>query len=192
MKHIVLVLSFFLLSGAACRASSNRRLAPSEAKMVKQAVEDEIYDYGYYKNFYQIGENIGTPTHWIARTRIYINPVYNSADKHGEVIYKLMPYGQIYRLFYIEADDRIVLDGDPQNHFPITQPSHQTVFMDSDEVCRFEQTWMKDFFVVDTEPSLGMIRGAAQRQKARTGFSDWEYEHPRVAHTCHGLACVRP
>lgn len=79
--------------------------------MVKQAVEDEIYDYGYYGQFYQIEENIGTPKHWIARVRIYINPVYNSTDKYGEVIYKLMPYGQIYRLFYVEANDRIRLDG---------------------------------------------------------------------------------
>lgn len=179
MKRILIATLFFLLSaGVPSRASSYRRLTPHEVKMVKQAVEDEIYDYGYYRDFYQIGENIGTPKHWVARVRIYINPVYNSHDGYGQVIYKLMPYGKIYRLFYIEAKDRIRLNGDPQNHFPITQPSRQTVFMDDEEVRRFEQSWTKSFFVIDTAPSMDTIRSAAQRQKARTGFSDWEYEHP--------------
>jgi len=179
LKLILLVLLLVPSSVVASGASKYRHLAPSEVGMIKQAVEDEIYDYGYYGEFYEIGRNVGTPKHWIARVHIYINPVYDAVDQHGEVIYKLMPYGQIYRLFYIEGKDQIKLDGDPQNHFPITQPSHQTVFMDDAEVCRLEQSWMKAVFIVDTTPSLEMIRSAARRQKARTGFSDWEYEHPK-------------
>ena len=179
MRHILVGISFFLLSAVASHASSYRRLTPLEVKMVKQAVEDEIYDYGYYKDFYQMGRNLGTPKHWIARVRIYIDPVYNSTDNYGRMIYKLMPYGQIYRLFDIEPNGQIKLDGDPDDHFPPTQPSRQTVFMGSDKVCRSEQTWMKSFFVIDTAPSLDTIKSAAQRQKVRTGFSDWEYEHPK-------------
>ncbi|HKV05249.1 MAG TPA: hypothetical protein VJO53_09110, partial [Candidatus Acidoferrales bacterium] len=178
MKQIVSLILFLILPVGAATASNNRRLKPSEIEKLKQAVEDEIYDYGYYAKFYEIGENTGTPQHWKARVRIFVNPVYNSTDQHGEVIYKLMPYGQIDRLFYIDVKGEIKLDGDPQNRFPITQPSHQTVFMDDLDVCRDEQSWVGTFFVVDTAPTPDMIKGAAQRQKARTGFSDWEYEHP--------------
>ncbi|MGI0133521.1 MAG: hypothetical protein ACREBW_00990, partial [Candidatus Micrarchaeaceae archaeon] len=94
------------------------------------------------------------------------------------VIYKLMPYGQIYRVFYIDAAGDATLDGNPQNGFPITQSSHQTVFMDDLDVCRDEQSWMDTSFIVDTSPTLDMIKDAAQRQKQRTGFSDWEHKHP--------------
>jgi hypothetical protein len=73
----------------------------------------------------------------------------------------------------------VKLDGNPQNHFPITQPSHQTVFMDDDEVCHDEQTWIRAFFTVDTEASKDLIGRAAQRQKLRTGFSDWEYKNSK-------------
>jgi hypothetical protein len=178
MKHILFLTLFFGLAVDASGASSYRHLTPSEVTKLKQAVEDEVYDYGYYDKFYQIGENIGNPQHWMARIDIYINPLYNSTDDYGEVIYKLMPYGQIYRLFYIDANGQLKLDGDPQNHFPITQPSHQTVFMDEADVCRRERSWMRTFFVVDTAPTTAMITSSAQRQKVRTGFSDWEYEHP--------------
>ena len=179
MRRILFIIASFLLCAAAARPVTSRHLTPSEVKMVKQAVEDEIYDYGYYKDYYQMGENLGTPKHWIARIRIYIKPTYNSVDNYGEVIYKLMPYGEVCRLFYIEGSAGIKLDGDPQNGFPPTQPSRQTVFMDSDEISRFEQSWIKSFFVIDTAPSLETIGSAAQRQKTRTGFSNWEYEHPK-------------
>jgi hypothetical protein len=89
-----------------------------------------------------------------------------------------MPYGKIYRLFYVDAKGGVTLDGDPHNRFPITQPSHQTVFMDDLDVCRDEQMWIGTFFVIDTAPPLGVIEDAAQRQKVRTGFSEWEHEHP--------------
>src|SRR5579859_822609 len=107
MKRILFFMLFLTLSVGLSTAASNRHLKPADVVNLKQAIEDEIYDYGYYDKFYQIGENTGTPRHWMARTRIYINPLYDSSDRHGEVIYKLMPYGQIYRLFYVEEDGGI-------------------------------------------------------------------------------------
>jgi len=178
MKRVLSVVLFCLLPMSALAAPTYRHLKPSEIEKLKQAVEDEIYDYGYFTEFYEIGDNVGTPQHWKARVHIFINPVYNVANQHGEVIYKLMPYGQIYRLFFIDARGDITLDGDPHNRFPITQPSHQTVFMDDLDVCRDEQSWIDTFFIVDTSPTLDMIKDAAQRQKQRTGFSDWEHTHP--------------
>ena len=178
MKSMLSVVLFCLLPINAFAAPSDHHLKPSEIEKLKQAVEDEIYDYGYFSQFYEIGGNVGTPHHWKARVHLFINPLYDSTHRYGEAIYKLMPYGQIYRVFYIDAAGDLTLDGDPQNGFPITQPSLQTVFMDPLDVCRDEQSWIDTFFVVDTSPTLDMIKDAAQRQKQRTGFSDWEYKHP--------------
>jgi hypothetical protein len=178
MKRVLSAVFFFLLPTSAIGAQALRHLKPSEIDKVKEAVEDEIYDYGYFADFSEIGDNVGTPQHWKARVHIFINPVYNVSDQHGETIYKLMPYGQIYRLFYIDAKGAVTLDGDPENRFPITQPSRQTVFMDDLDICRDEQKWLDAFLVVDTAPPLNVIEDAAQRQKVRTGFSDWEHEHP--------------
>ncbi|HTW57808.1 MAG TPA: hypothetical protein VMD99_06755 [Terriglobales bacterium] len=152
-------------------------MSPSEIKEVIQAVEDEIYDYGYNNDYYQLGANLGTPEHWIAHMSIYVDPNYDLKDGGGQVIYKYMPYGQIIRFFSFNRDGLVQLDGNPENHFPITQPSHQTVFMDDEDVCRLEHAWLKDFFDIDVSPSLGRIRDAVRRQKDRTGFSDWEYRH---------------
>jgi hypothetical protein len=151
-----------------------QRLQPAQIVKIKQAILDEIYDYGLNKDFYQMGDNVGVPQHWLARMHLYINPIY-SADRGGAVIYKLMPYGQIYRVFDIDKGGDVTLDGDPGNHFPQTQPSYQTVFMDEGDLGRLERAWLKSSFVVDAEPTDDIIRGAALRQKARTGFSDSEY-----------------
>jgi hypothetical protein len=175
-RTLLLILLCALSVGAASRVDQ-RRLSSTEIAELKQAISDEIYDYGYYREFYQIGENIGNPQHWVAKIHLYINPIYNSADKHGEAIYKLMPIGQIHRLFFIEEAGNIALDGDPSSNFPITQSSQQTVYMDEEDVLKFEQSWMKELLVIDTKPSTEMIRSAAGRQLNRTGFSDWEFKH---------------
>lgn len=173
---ICLLVTFSSGASAQTRAQS-RRLTPAEIKAIDAAVQDEIYDYGYFERFYQIGQNIGTPTHWIARSHIFINPIYDIANGVGQIIYKLMPHGEIYRLFYLSSDGDVQLDGDPQNDFPITQPSRLTVYMDEEDVCHYEQTWIEEFFTIDTAPSDEIIAAAAKRQKDRSGFSFWEHEH---------------
>jgi hypothetical protein len=85
-KFLIIVLLFTLFQ-AASDAAAHDHFTPAEVAKLKQAIEDEIYDYGYYNEFYNIGENIGTTQHWVARVRLYINPAYDSVNKHGEVIY---------------------------------------------------------------------------------------------------------
>ena len=104
MNRVLLLALFCVFSIGTAFAGDQRRLSTAEITELKQAICDEIYDYGYYSEFYQIGNNVGTPQHWVARVRIYIDPMYNSADQYGQVIYKLMPYGRIYRLFNIETE----------------------------------------------------------------------------------------
>ena len=177
MKRGLLCVLMICLCGASAQTQPKlRRLTQADIQAIERAVEDEVYDYKYFGDFYQIGKNIGTPEHWISHLHIYINPVYDVANGHGEVIYKLMPYGEVYRVFFLDPEKGVQLDGDPQNRFPITQPSHLTVYMDEEDVCRDERMWTKSFFIVDTSPAPAIIKAAAVRQKARIGFSYWEQE----------------
>ena len=174
MKKLVLFLTIFGLLGPVYARQGKRALSQIEVKVIIQAVEDEIYDIGSYGEFYQMGDNLGTPQHWKARMHIYIDPEYDQTENVGEVIYKFMPYGEILRVFSFTKDGQIVLDGDPHNRFPPTQPSHQTVYMDDEEVCTMKHNWISQTFVVDVSPTPAMLQEAAKRQKSRTGFSDWE------------------
>jgi hypothetical protein len=174
--------AFFVLllitSTSAHSGPLKRKVSDSDLKAVAQAVEDEIYDHGYEKHFYQMGEDVGAPEGAPqARMRIYIEPEIGP-DESGRVIYKLMPYGEIVREFVIRSNGLVVLDADPENGFPPTDEANtKTVYLDDDEVCRMKHNWVRSFFVVSDSPSPEMIHEAARRQKLRTGFSDWEYRH---------------
>jgi hypothetical protein len=179
MKLLTLLVAFLSLSIQASPQAQKRKVSESEVKAVVQAVEDEIYDYGYQKQFYQMGKDAGrSPTAPRSRMRIYIEPEVDAQDGGARVIYKLMPHGEVLREFVIREDGLVVLSGNPQNGFPPTQEaSTKTVYMDDDEVGQMKHDWLKEFFVVDDSPGPERIQEAAQRQKARTGFSDWEYRH---------------
>src|SRR6185312_7099264 len=70
------VLIFLLCKAYAQTSKGSRHLTPQEIQTITNAVQDEIYDYGYFKSFYQIGQNVGTPENWSSRLRIFINPMY--------------------------------------------------------------------------------------------------------------------
>jgi hypothetical protein len=95
----------------------------------------------------------------------------------GQVIYKLMPHGEVFRFFDFSSDGLVVLDGDPELNFPPTQPSLKTVYMDDDELCRMKRTWIRQSFEVDDSPNRETVQEAVRRQKLRTGFSAWEFRH---------------
>jgi hypothetical protein len=155
---------------------AKRKLTDAEIKGVVQAVEDEIYDYGYEREYYEIGYNVGTSMHWISRVPIYINP--QMKDGVGQAIYKVMPYGEVFRMFDIGDDGLVSLIGNPQSGFPLTQPSHRTIYDDDDDLAQMRRTWIKRTFDVDDSPTVEMRQGAIGRQKLRNrGFSDWECRH---------------
>jgi len=54
MKLLTLLLALLSLSIPASPQAQKRKVSESEVKAVIQAVEDEIYDYGYQKQFYQM------------------------------------------------------------------------------------------------------------------------------------------
>jgi hypothetical protein len=96
-------------------------------------------------------------------------------DGVGRAIYKLMPYGEVFRDFDIGQDGLVGLMGNPQLGFPPTQPSHKTIYMDDDQLSKMRHTWLRRTFDVDDSPTPEMRQESAKRQKTRVGFSDWQY-----------------
>ncbi len=178
MRTPVLLVALLLLiasSAASGQGATKTRLTQSEAKALVQAVQDEIYDYEYEGHFFPEGGPVG---HAVSgsktRVSLYINPFVE--DGEGQAIYKLMPYGEVLRLFHVHDDGTIVLDGDPEVGFPATQPNRKTVYLKDSEVGRMKRYWMKSFFEVDLSPSAETVQDAVRRQKQRTGgFSAWEF-----------------
>jgi hypothetical protein len=143
---------------------------------IVQAVEDEIYDYGYEKDYVNIGSTgaIDSPT----EVTIFISPdLYN--DGHGVVIYKYMPFGEVERRFAFRPDGLAVLWGKPVNHFPATQPDTNTLYLRDDDVCAFKQKAIRSSFTVDPNVSLTRRREAEKRQRIRIGYSDFLERHPK-------------
>ena len=130
---------------------------------VVQAIEDEIYDRGYQTKFADVGSPDGPGGHLLP---VYIQP--SLSEGRGWVIYKLMPYGEVYRMFYVRKDGLAVLHGDPRNGFPPTQPDYLTVYMDDTELCQLKSRWLKASFVVETEPRAALISAAHARDLRRS------------------------
>ena len=181
MRRLISFVLFLVIATQAYSGPQKRKVSDSDLKAVVQAVQDEIYDYGYEKHFRQVGENTARPASPPQiRMPIYIDPEIDPKDESGRVIYKLMPYGEVLREFIIRGNGLVVLSGDPQNGFPPTQEANtKTVYLDDDDICRMKHDWVRSSFVVDDSPNAEIIQEAVKRQKLRTGFSDWEYRHAR-------------
>jgi hypothetical protein len=169
----LLLLSTTSVSSA--QGSTKVRLTQSETKALVQAVQDEIYDREYQGYFFPEGGPVGDVISE-SRTRVplYVDPVVE--DGEGEALYKLMPYGEVVRLFHVHNDGTIVLDGDPELGFPASQPNRKTVYMEDRAVNRMKRDWVKSSFQIDLSPSPETIQDVIRRQKQRTGgFSAWEF-----------------
>jgi hypothetical protein len=176
-----LSLSLLLIASSLCSAqgAAKIRLTPSETKALVQAVQDEIYDREYQGHFFPEGGPVGDIISE-SRTRVplYVDPVLE--DGEGEAIYKLMPYGEVLRLFHVHDDGMIVLDGDPELGFPASQPNRKTVYIKDGEVDRMKRAWMKSSFEIDLSPTPEAVQDVVRRQKQRNGgFSAWEFAHSK-------------
>lgn len=138
---------------------------------VIQAIEDEIYDWGCQNSVDFVGREISRDEYELP---VYMNPIIR--DGRGEVIYKFMPIGELYRSFFPEADGLIQLDNDPGIGFGPERPSYNTLFMDDDDLCRFKHDWLNRFFIIDVHPVRERIVQAQARQKRRLG--NHYYPHP--------------
>ncbi len=161
-----IVLAVAFLFPQANIQNENTMVTVKDQQAVVQAIEDEIYDWGCqsYDDF--VGKEI-TPGKF--ELRVYINPQFK--ESRGEIIYKFMPMGEIYRSFSISKDGLASLWDDPWLGFGPERPSYNTLYMDETDLCRFKSTWLKRTFVIQVHPGDGRIREAIERQKKRLGES---------------------
>jgi hypothetical protein len=166
----VVVTCSSLSFGQADTEMQGKIAANSVVPAVVQAVEDEIYDLGQEGKYFLI-DNQGAGDSKPATISIYISTEI-SADGHGVAIYKLMPYGQVYRYFTVRHDGLVVLSNDPHQGFKPTGGSMLTIYMSDETVCDFiAHRSIKSSFVVDPEVSTARLAAAIKRQLKRTGFS---------------------
>jgi hypothetical protein len=181
MKTIIFALiSLSWVAQVVGQPSINKSPIPSQVKALQQAITDEIYDYQYQAQFFPQGGPIGEAVSASeTRVHIYIKPLIQKGQ--GEVIYKLMPYGEIFRFFHVHDDGLIVLDGDPEIGFPATQIDRKTIYMDDFTLASMKSAWMKSSFEVHLDPREAMIQEVVRRQKLRNGgFSAWESSRSKV------------
>lgn len=169
------LLSLFLLSVivlplTAQAPTQTSRDAREILPAVAQAIEDELYDLRHEKLYFQVDENgggDGSP----AEISMYVSKEISS-NGTGVVIYKDMPYGEVYRYFDVGSDGTIKLAGNPTSKFPPTGGSMLTVYMTDEEVCDFIQNKAyKSKFTINPLASPKRIRDAEERQIRRTGYS---------------------
>lgn len=173
LLFLFLSLALPALAGQGVRKS---RLNQAETRLLVQAIQDEIYDYEYQQYFFPEGGPVGEVIS-SSKTRIplYLNPVVNA--RQGQVIYKLLPHGEIIRFFHIQSNGTVVLGGDPELGFPASQPNRKTVYLKDGDLCRMKQGWIMSSFDIDLSPGENRVQDAARRQKERVGFSKWQFAH---------------
>jgi hypothetical protein len=154
--------------------TSRREIESSDASAVVQAIQDEIYDYGYQKEFW--GFETAGPRGPEAQFNVYIKQELTptKGGLEGVVIYKYPPFGEVIRPFIVAPDGTAYLVGKPSNGFSWTQPNTKTIYMDDDDIARDKRDWRKVKFELDLSPSNARIKTAVERQKKRVGFSQWE------------------
>lgn len=153
-------------AGANRATMAGRQVSESD----KQAVELAIVDEMYANNLEGYGADVSSGvSNGGYELTIYFQPTLNK-DNAAWVIYKLMPYGEVYRLFAVEPNGLGVLYGRLRNHFPPTEPSYLTVYMNDDDLCRMKTEWGKSYFRVDLKPSAKRISEARARQRRRTAY----------------------
>jgi hypothetical protein len=163
-----------ILFGQSPQQAPETKLVDQYIPAVIQAVEDEIYDYNYEAKYFLIDDQ-GAGDTKPAKISIYLSKEI-SKDGDGFAIYKLMPYGEVYRQFVVQKDGLVVLLGDPPKRFPPTGGSMLTVYMTDDQVCNLIQHQaIKLYFTVDPGVSKQRLNEAVQRQLTRVGFSYRQY-----------------
>jgi hypothetical protein len=166
-----------------CQNTDQAKIQDAQVSAVLEAIQDEIYDYGYQDSFW--GFETAVPNGPQASFNIYVRPTrvptngcHNCLE--GVVIYKYLPFGELFRPFVIDSNRGITLIGSPQYGFSWNKPASPTIYMADEDVIKDKQRWLKVPFSIDLSPSVASCREAAARQKVRVGFSKWEQTHKAV------------
>jgi len=169
---ITLCLLFFALArgvaqerGASLTEKNDnaRPLSPADKDAVVQAIVDEMYANDLQPYVMDVGKEVSPSEYQVA---LYFKPTLNN-NGAGWVIYKLLPYGEVHRMFTLHSDGSAVLFGKLRDRFPPTEPSYLTVYMDDDELCKTKREWQKGYFTVQLKPSADRVAEARTRQQKR-------------------------
>ena len=161
-------------------SSKGAELTKFEMRALTTAIEDEIYDYEYEGHYFPVGGAVGNAVS-DSKTRVSLYVDARLENGEGQTIYKLMPYGEVLRLFHVHDDGMVVLDGDPELGFPATQPNRKTVYINDHDLARMKRDWLKALFEISLSPGAQRVQDAVRRQKERTGFSAWEFHRAPAA-----------
>jgi hypothetical protein len=158
------VLTLGFLFSHATGQNGNTTVTEKDQQSIIQAIEDEIYDWGCQTHVEFVGKKVAPE---IYELRVYINP--HLKEGRGEIIYKFMPIGEIYRSFSIDKSGTALLWDDPWLGFGPERPSYNTLYMDEADLCRFKSTWLKARFTVQLHPDERRLQESTKRQKQRLG-----------------------
>ena len=165
MRYAIILL-LILACGIALRAGpqgEKRPVKESEIQATIQAIKDEIYDLNLQIEYLDLqGPKDSRET---ATMNVYFQPEVLD-DSRSWVVYKLVPGGEVLRMYEIGSSGRIYLHMKP-GEFRITQPSYPTVYMDDDDLCKLKHDWIKRQFVVELYPSKETVAAARARQRDR-------------------------
>ena len=143
-----------------------RPLTQADKDAVVEAIQDEMYVSQLQPEVIDVGVEVSSSEY---QMEAYFKPTLNK-DGEGWIIYKLMPYGEVSRMFEVDPSGLGVLYGRLRNRFPPTEPSYLTVYMDDDELCRMKKDWGKSYFTVELKPSAKRIAEARVRQRRRKAY----------------------
>lgn len=172
-KLLPALLTCICLISVAAQSASHKPTA-QEVSAIVLAVEDEIYDWGFEKDYTNIGTTgaIDEPTD----VRVLILPEIDE-NEGGHVMYRLMPFGEVVRRISFRPDGTAILWGNPWNGFPATQPDTRTIYLDDDSICAFKQKAIRATFTVDPNVSRARREEAIRRQVIRGGHSHFLETH---------------
>jgi hypothetical protein len=121
IASIAVALGLFPFSQVTAQ-NGNAAVAEKSQQAVVQAVEDEIYDWGCQSHVEFVGKEVA---HEKYELPVYINPQIKNG--RGEIIYKFMPIGEIYRSFSMGKSGTAYLWDDPWLGFGPERPSYNTL-----------------------------------------------------------------
>lgn len=152
-----------------------RPITAQEVAALKKAILDEIYDWGYEKDYTNIGTTgaIDEPTD----VTIFIYPEIDE-NGWGGAMYRLMPFGEVVRRIWFRPDGTAILWGNPWNGFPASQPDTRTIYLDDDWVCAYKRKAIRATFTVDPNVSRARRQAAVERQIIRVGHSHFLETRP--------------
>ena len=94
-------------------------ITTDDIRALVQAIQDEIYVDNLQANGYNAGVPAGKGAY---RLELYVQPAFNDQGL-AWAIYKLMPYGEVLRMFWIGRDGTVFLYGGSKTQFSPTGPS---------------------------------------------------------------------